>query len=72
MAQFMPTFAENQSTDDGSEVAFTNDEDDLEEEQTKESLNHKICFIFIVDRSGSMGYPPLRIEMAREALKLFM
>ena len=61
MAQFMPTFAEQQSTDDGSEVAFTNDEDDLEEEQTKEGLDHKLCFVFVVDRSGSMGYPALRI-----------
>ena len=72
MAQFMPTFVEQLSTDDGTEIQFTNDEDDLEEEQTKEGLDHKLCFIFIVDRSGSMGYPELRIKMAREALQLFM
>ena len=40
---------------------FTNDEDDMEEVEIKKSLDHKICFIFIVDRSGSMGYPELRI-----------
>ena len=57
----MPTFAEQQSTDDGSEVEFTNDEDDLEDEQTKEGLDHKLCFVFIVDRSGSMGSPSLRM-----------
>ena len=55
MAQFLPTFAESLSTDDGSEVAIINDEDDLEEEKTKEGLDHKICFVFIVDRSGSMS-----------------
>ena len=54
MAQFMPTFAEKQSSDDGYEVKFTNDEDDLEEDQTKEGLDHKLCFVFILDRSWSM------------------
>ena len=69
MAQFMPTFAEQLSTDDGSEVVFTNDEDDLDEDQVKKGLDHKLCFVFIIDRSGSMGWDnDRRIEMAKEAL----
>ena len=71
MAQFMPTFAEQLSTDDGSEVVFTNDEDDMEEDRVKEGLDHKLCFVFIIDRSFSMsgyGASAGRIGMAKEAL----
>ena len=54
MAQFMPSFAEQQSNNNGAEIKFTNNEDDLEEDRVEKSLNHKFCFIFIIDRSTSM------------------
>jgi len=70
MAQFMPTFAEEQTTTAG-DIEFTTDVDDLEEEDVKKELEHKNCFVFIVDRSGSMTCG-IRMDMAREALQLFM
>lgn len=53
MAQFMPTFAQEDTTTDG--ISYITDVDDLEEEDLKKDLAHNMAFIFIVDRSGSMS-----------------
>ena len=39
---------------------------------TKLSDGQEFMFTFIVDRSGSMGFGSGRIELAKEALKLFV
>lgn len=46
---------------------ITTDPFDLEEE---DETNEKFCYIFIVDRSGSMH--GIRIDIVIEALQLFM
>ena len=52
-------------------IQFTNDSDDLDEDKIKKEMDHKLAFIFVVDRSGSMGCG-IRMDMTREALILFM
>ena len=69
MAQFMPKFVIQKPYD--NKIKYTIDEDDVEDDITSDNLNHKLAFIFIVDRSGSMSNG-IRMEMTRKSLILFM
>lgn len=70
MAQFMPTFNSSSSKVAVDKIEYATDADDMLEDDVTGSLQTKLVFSFIVDRSGSMGGS--RIEIAKEALKLFM
>ena len=66
MAQFMPTF--NKPIEASSnKVEIT---DDIEEEDLSSDLEQPKCFIFVVDRSGSMAGS--RMNITKEALRLFI
>ena len=70
MTQFMPTFQKVQPQE---QITFTPSEDEPEEEEIKEELKKQIegtCFIFAVDRSGSMS--GTKMEVTNEAMKLFI
>lgn len=73
MAEFMPTFTtfDNDESKDKS-ISYTEDEWDFEDMETPvdEELDFEHFFVFIVDRSGSMGGE--RIEITKKALELFM
>ena len=62
MASFVPTFEPNQTTN-----FVVSQEAPEEAELTK---GEEFCFIFLVDRSGSMS--GRRMEITKEALKLFI
>ena len=66
MAQFMPTFENSQPQD--LKICETTDE--IEDSLVDEACESKLCFVFIVDRSGSMSGS--RITQTLEALKLFL
>lgn len=63
MAQFLPCFTKSCS----SKVTTSG----LEERDLNSAVDFKYQFIFVVDRSGSMGCSN-RMHIANEALKLFM
>ena len=65
MAQFMPTF--NEVAVAPSKVEVT---EDIEEDEIKAELEPSQCFMFVVDRSGSMSGS--RMEITKEALRLFI
>ena len=69
MAQFLPTFTPDNSKEKSGFTAST--EDELDEIDLPESLENEYQFIFIVDRSGSMGNYN-RMDITVDALKLFM
>jgi len=62
MASFVPTFEPMESND-----LVTSEEAPDEIELTK---GEEFCFIFLVDRSGSMAGS--RMKITKEALKLFI
>lgn len=67
MAQFLPTFEAAQPQDEKPQ--FKDDEEELDEVEIDQNLQdemQKTCFIFIVDRSGSMGGSS--IEVTKKAL----
>jgi len=64
MAQFLPSFSKHTTTTETIEL--TTDPFDLQEEETTTDGDQKLAFIFIVDRSGSMG--GMSIELVKEAL----
>lgn len=64
MASFVPTFAAQ-----GVNCAVT--EGALEEQDIAAELESKYLFIFVVDRSGSMGLSN-RMQITIDALKLFI
>ena len=70
MAQFMPTFNSSESMATADKIEYTTDADDMVEDDVNSNLQAKLVFSFIVDRSGSMG--GIRIDIAKEALNLFM
>ena len=73
MAEFMPTFATADIEEDKDKsITYTEDEDDFEEMEPPmdNALEFEHFFVFIVDRSGSMGGE--RIEITKKALELFM
>ena len=65
-ASLVPTF-EAVAPQDAFEVVS-----DEKPVSTKLSDGSEFLFTFIIDRSGSMGFGSGRIELAREALKLFV
>jgi hypothetical protein len=70
MAQFLPSFSAAAGAQTAGKIAYTTEDDELEEDSMKENLEHKMCFTFVVDRSGSMSGG--RIEITKQALKLFL
>ena len=68
MAQFLPKFGAGVQPQD--KIEFTTDQEGIEEDDVDPVLEDKCCFLFVVDRSGSMGGQ--RMDITREALKLFM
>ena len=85
MAQFMPTFEEQQdkskksifgvfkkkpSTDNGQKISYTDNEEELEEKDVDKNLTSNNIYDFIVDRSGSMGGS--KMNVTKESLKLFI
>ena len=65
MAQFLPTFVSSQHKE------FFGTTDELDEEDVSKELDFKYQFIFVVDRSGSMGCNN-RMQITKDAMKLFM
>lgn len=68
MAQFLPNF--NQATMTTDKIEYTTDEFDLMADQENQQKSEEMCFIFVVDQSGSMQ--GMRIELVKEALQMFM
>lgn len=68
MLSFIPQFQENSEVSTGLETCF---EERPEQQDVPEKLKEEhLCFIFIVDRSGSMS--GTKMETTKEALQLFL
>lgn len=67
MAEFMPGFSDKKET---PTIKYTTEADEIEEDDVSASLSVDHCFIFVVDRSGSMS--GRRIVLTKKALQFFM
>jgi uncharacterized protein with von Willebrand factor type A (vWA) domain len=64
----LPSFSQYSKTVE--KIEYTSDPFDLQDDEETEVNGKNLAFIFIVDRSGSMG--GMKIELVKEALQLFM
>lgn len=71
LTQFLPTFETKQPQDGAPyDIQFMDDVDDMDELELdggfEQRFNQeKLNFYFVVDRSGSMSYPPTKIETTK-------
>lgn len=67
MAQFLPTFVQEQTH---KTIKVIKGETYLDDKDIPQSLEYEYEFIFLLDKSGSMSGK--RIEISKEAIKLFL
>ena len=55
------------------DIQFMDEVDDMDELEVDEKFDkEKLNFFFLVDQSGSMGYPNTKIRTTIQALELFL